>query len=208
MIAEEIGRRPTSAELYIAHFMGPSDAVRLIKLRDTKSYLSAPDLFPKASEANARVFYANGQPRSVGQVYDVLVSRHERSLRRRPAVPAGTRTDAGFGSWNPKVQQIVYLKEPGSGSTANVRNGSSDSPSASGGWTTAIEPSVAGETIASMPLTITADEELTEDTGKAGPALLRGTASDAPQGARRISVAEALAANATSASLKIIRISK
>jgi hypothetical protein len=215
MIREEIGRRPTSAELYIAHFLGPSDAVRLIKLRDTQSYLSAPDLFPKAADANGKIFYANGRPRSVGQVYDVLVSRHEKSLKRRPTVAAGTGTDAGFGSWNPKIQQIVYLKEPASGATLHTRNGSSDPVAQASGWTAAIEPGVAGEVVTSMPVTITAgdedgasDMEPAADTGAAGNALLRGTESDASQGARRISVAEALTANASSPSLKIIRVSK
>lgn len=108
-IRSEIGRTPTSGELYIAHFLGPTDAARLIRLRDTQQSLSAPDLFPKAAEANRTIFYTLGQPRSVGEVYDLLISRHKHGAK--PSVAAkGFSVDADFGTWDAEVERVYTVK--------------------------------------------------------------------------------------------------
>jgi hypothetical protein len=74
-VAAEIGRRPTSDELYLAHFLGPADAAKLIALRDRQPSLSAPDVFPAAAKANRSIFFSDNGARSIGQVYDLLVAR-------------------------------------------------------------------------------------------------------------------------------------
>lgn len=56
ILAKKLGREATSAELYTAHFMGPSDAARLIDAaRENKPGIAA-DMFPRAALANANVF--------------------------------------------------------------------------------------------------------------------------------------------------------
>ena len=56
ILAKKLGREATSAELYAAHFMGPSDAARLIgAARENKTGVAA-DMFPRAALANANVF--------------------------------------------------------------------------------------------------------------------------------------------------------
>jgi hypothetical protein len=74
----KIGRRPTDAELYMAHFMGVGGAGKLIQNAEDNPNASAARMFPNAAAANQSIFYdRSGQPRSVSQVYSVLNTRYE-----------------------------------------------------------------------------------------------------------------------------------
>ena len=73
----KIGRRPTDAELYMAHFMGIGGAGRLIQSAEDNPNASAAQMFPNAAAANQSIFYDRaGQARSVSQVYSVLNTRY------------------------------------------------------------------------------------------------------------------------------------
>jgi hypothetical protein len=71
------GRMPSAGELYIAHFLGAQGAERMFAagLKDPDQI--AAKLFPKQASANQAIFYSNGQPRTIRDVYRVLVSKHE-----------------------------------------------------------------------------------------------------------------------------------
>ncbi|MGJ4950603.1 lytic transglycosylase domain-containing protein [Bradyrhizobium sp. HKCCYLS20291] len=72
-----IGRRPTDAELYMAHFMGVGGAAKLISSAQDTPSASAARIFPSAAAANRPIFYdRDGQARSVSQVYSVLNTRY------------------------------------------------------------------------------------------------------------------------------------
>ena len=72
-----IGRRPTDAELYMAHFMGVGGAGKLISNAEDNPQASAVRMFPNAAAANRSIFYdRSGNARSVSQVYSVLTSRY------------------------------------------------------------------------------------------------------------------------------------
>ncbi|WP_407175312.1 transglycosylase SLT domain-containing protein [Bradyrhizobium sp. STM 3562] len=72
-----IGRRPSDAELYMAHFMGVGGAARLINSAEDTPQANAARLFPNAAAANHSIFYDRaGQPRSVSEVYSVLSARY------------------------------------------------------------------------------------------------------------------------------------
>lgn len=86
-MAVRIGRKPSSGELYIAHFLGPSDAVRLVKLRRTKPYLNAAAQFPVAASYNSRLFYRSGRALSVEELYQRLVHKHARPTGVRISRP-------------------------------------------------------------------------------------------------------------------------
>lgn len=64
-----VGREPTGGELYAAHFLGPQGSAKLIEAAATTPHASAAALFPEAAQANHGVFYRDGQPLSVGEVY-------------------------------------------------------------------------------------------------------------------------------------------
>ena len=106
----EIGRKPTSDELYIAHFLGPADASKLITLRDREPNLSAAELFPAAAKANRTIFYSDSGPRDVAQVYDLLVSRQQDAPSPPQNNGAFFRGNIDFGSWSPTVEKIFESK--------------------------------------------------------------------------------------------------
>jgi hypothetical protein len=73
----KIGRRPTDAELYMAHFMGVGGAGKLISGAEDSPNANAARMFPNAAAANRSIFYdRSGTARSVSQVYSVLTSRY------------------------------------------------------------------------------------------------------------------------------------
>lgn len=83
----KFGRMPSPGELYIAHFLGPRGAEKFFEAGLRSPDAAAAPLFPRAAQANPSIFYSNGQPRSVRQVYEVLVARHN-----------GTQPSAGFAA--------------------------------------------------------------------------------------------------------------
>ena len=73
----QIGRRPTDAELYMAHFMGVGGAGKLISSAEDSPSANAAAMFPKAAAANQSIFYdKSGSARSVSQVYSNLTTRY------------------------------------------------------------------------------------------------------------------------------------
>ena len=73
----KIGRRPTDAELYMAHFMGVGGAAKLITNSEDNPRASGARLFPNAARANRSIFYdKSGRARSVSEVYSALTSRY------------------------------------------------------------------------------------------------------------------------------------
>lgn len=73
LLEAKIGRAPTPGELYAAHFMGPSDAAKLIEAARTNGNASATDLFPRAAAANANVFTnRNGEQLTAAGLYQKL----------------------------------------------------------------------------------------------------------------------------------------
>jgi transglycosylase-like protein with SLT domain len=77
----KIGRRPTDAELYMAHFMGVGGAAKLISNAEDNPTVSAARLFPNAAAANHSIFFdRSGRARTISEVYSVLTSRYADAL--------------------------------------------------------------------------------------------------------------------------------
>ena len=77
-LADRLGRGPTEGELYIAHFLGPTGASRLIGLADSRPMTPAAAVFPGAARANPTIFYdGRGNARSAGDVYRNLIGRYD-----------------------------------------------------------------------------------------------------------------------------------
>ena len=73
----KIGRRPTDAELYMAHFMGVGGAGKLIQNAEDNPNASAAQMFPNAAAANQSIFYdRSGRRAASPQVYSVLNTRY------------------------------------------------------------------------------------------------------------------------------------
>ncbi|HEY1475851.1 MAG TPA: lytic transglycosylase domain-containing protein [Pseudolabrys sp.] len=75
-LAAAIGRQPSEGELYIAHFLGPDGAAKLINATTSQPQANASQIFPQAAAANPGIFVnRSGQPRSVSDVYATLTGR-------------------------------------------------------------------------------------------------------------------------------------
>lgn len=72
------GRMPSAGELYIAHFLGAQGAEKMFKAGLDNPDQVAVNLFPRQASANRAIFYdREGQARTIRQVYQVLVAKHE-----------------------------------------------------------------------------------------------------------------------------------
>ena len=72
----KFGKMPSGGELYIAHFLGPQGAEKLLRAGLQNPDQSAAKLFPKQAKANPSIFYAGGEPRTVKELYRALVAKH------------------------------------------------------------------------------------------------------------------------------------
>lgn len=79
ILEKRLGRTITGPELYMAHFLGPEDALKLISAAPQ----SNPSLlFPKAVGANPNIFYKkDNQLRTSEEVRNLLKSKYERSAQ-------------------------------------------------------------------------------------------------------------------------------
>jgi hypothetical protein len=70
-LERNLGRPVTDGEVYAAHFLGPTGAIKLLTAAQVDPEASAADLLPSAAKANRTIFYASdGTPRSVAEVVD------------------------------------------------------------------------------------------------------------------------------------------
>jgi hypothetical protein len=115
----QIGRRPTDAELYMAHFMGVGGASKLITNAEDNPQASGARLFPNAAAANRSIFYdRSGRARSVSEVYSVLTSRyasaaHSQATRSAMAsvgdVPSALAVAGAAPTAATPVDNVAYL---------------------------------------------------------------------------------------------------
>ena len=63
------GRSPTAGELYAAHFLGPEGSAKLIEATQNQPGAAAARLFPDAAQANRSIFYRDGRPSTVAELY-------------------------------------------------------------------------------------------------------------------------------------------
>lgn len=90
ILEKKLGRPATTPELYAAHFMGPSEAARLIEAARTGDGGSAASLFPRAALANANVFRSkDGEALTAAGLYAKLTGEtiQQADGQRTPAGP-------------------------------------------------------------------------------------------------------------------------
>lgn len=123
-LSGEIGRRPSDAELYMAHFMGVAGASKLINNSSSNPGVSGAALFPNAAAANKSIFYdASGDARSVSQVYSVLTARYDaaaNSSSTQTALASAGVTSAQAVAPVATTSNAAFLSRFPDLSTANV----------------------------------------------------------------------------------------
>ena len=91
-----VGREPTAGELYIAHVLGPQGSARLIDAVRASPGANAAAMFPEAAGANRGIFYRDGRPATVAQVYANLTAAPGADAPATAAPAAGAAADPGF----------------------------------------------------------------------------------------------------------------
>ncbi|QQR40388.1 transglycosylase SLT domain-containing protein [Devosia rhizoryzae] len=77
-LRNSFGRMPSPGELYIAHFLGAQGAEKMFRAGLQNPDQVAVNLFPRQAQANRAIFYdQSGNARTIRQVYQVLVAKHE-----------------------------------------------------------------------------------------------------------------------------------
>src|SRR5690348_739028 len=141
-LAATLGRKPSEAELYVAHFLGADGAGKLIAAASSHPRADAAAMFPQAANANRAIFYdAAGAPRSAAQVLNRLTSRFDvaRALAVTPPVgpgPAGPAAAAqAFAAVSPtEAAPTVPDNRPLFESIFTDRVGAAVSPAVSSLW--------------------------------------------------------------------------
>jgi hypothetical protein len=88
-LSAKLGRTPTEGELYLAHFLGAAGAGKLITTASASPQANAAAVFPRAAGANRSIFYnKQGEPRSVAQVYNMMVGRYDVARAHALVAPA------------------------------------------------------------------------------------------------------------------------
>lgn len=90
------GRQPTAGELYAAHFLGPQGSARLIEAVENTPGATAAKLFPEAARANRPIFYPDGRPASVAQLYANLAQAAGPGQGVAPEAAPAQDLDGGF----------------------------------------------------------------------------------------------------------------
>lgn len=82
----KFGKHPSPGELYIAHFLGPQGAEKLLRAGLDNPDQIAAKLFPKQARANPQIFYSGGEPRTIKELYRALVAKHGGTVETVPPV--------------------------------------------------------------------------------------------------------------------------
>lgn len=69
-LQQATGSTPSSTDLYMAHFMGAQGASNFLNAMKKNPWAPAASMFPEAARANRGVFYAQGRPLTLQQVYN------------------------------------------------------------------------------------------------------------------------------------------
>jgi hypothetical protein len=70
-LEEKLGRDVSGTDLYMAHFLGISGALKFLRTMEDSPERTGASLFPKAAAANRNVFYTeDGRARTVSEIYN------------------------------------------------------------------------------------------------------------------------------------------
>lgn len=78
-LTQALQREPTDQEMYIAHFLGQSDAIKFLQANQNNSSQSAQELLPAAAGSNPVIF---SEGSTVEDVYNTLNEKYNRVARR------------------------------------------------------------------------------------------------------------------------------
>ena len=100
-LSDKLGREITGTDLYLAHFLGISGAIKFLRNVAESPDKTGASLFPKAAAANKNVFYGEGgRAKTVSEIYDKFAASMNADMEAYAAfegntTPATMVADAG-----------------------------------------------------------------------------------------------------------------
>ena len=99
-LANALGRAPSEGELYIAHFLGPDGAGKLISAAASQPQANAAVMFPQAAAANPSIFsYESGGGRAASARSMASSPAASRSPATSPSTPACAAASAAVARY-------------------------------------------------------------------------------------------------------------
>jgi hypothetical protein len=109
ILKAKTGRAPSDTDIYLAHFLGPGGAAKLLK---ADPQANAATLMPQAASANKSIFFADGRPRTVAQVYaeiDRRVKVHRTKYAGDARSAGGFSADVSTATPSPSIPGITPI---------------------------------------------------------------------------------------------------
>lgn len=160
ILKAKTGRTPSDTDIYLAHFLGPGGASKLLKADPAAN---AATMMPDAASANKSIFFADGRPRTVGQVYaeiDRRVKVHRTKYAGDARSAGGYSADTATATPGPNVPGITPIAGGASTPTG------SPAPSTPAG-TPPTAPAASGGPVGILPMA--PPKASTEETPPANP---------------------------------------
>ncbi len=133
-----LGRPVNSTDLYMAHFLGPGGAAKVLKAQAQDPAQPAADLLPQAAHLNPTVFYeADHSPRSVAAVYERIHRAIEPPMKQYARLESARAAAANGGTGHPAHAGAA------SGTRVATRTAEAKWPFETGQWPPAHMPAAA-----------------------------------------------------------------
>lgn len=150
-LRNELGREPQASDLYLAHFLGPSGAVKFLTALEQTPDVSAASVLPAAADANRNVFYSrdDGRALSVAEIHGRLsdkiaakvasftpaapaVETPTFALDKLPEIDAPTRAASNMPVWRTLTASTLPEKTPAPELSAALDQIFNDAPASDG----------------------------------------------------------------------------
>lgn len=97
-VSSKIKRPFGPTEAYMTHFLGMGGAVQFLKALETNPGAIAAQVMPKAAQANVSIFYDNGRPRTLQEVYAVLDNKVNGKNLAAFGIPNAAKSNAALAA--------------------------------------------------------------------------------------------------------------
>jgi hypothetical protein len=94
-LEEKLGRDVNGTDLYMAHFLGLSGALKFLRTMEESPERTGAGLFPKAAAANRNVFYTEGgRAKTVSEIYDKFAASMDADMAAYASLEGNTTPTA------------------------------------------------------------------------------------------------------------------
>ncbi len=105
-LKDAVGGTPSSTDLYLAHFLGAQGAANFITSMQKNPWAAAASFFPEAAHSNKAVFYSQGRPLSLQQVYNNFNAKFD-GTANAPVQTAMASGDIDHMDEGPSAPEVI-----------------------------------------------------------------------------------------------------